>query len=93
MAIRTIKTTYALDIDTVRALEAMARRWKVSKSEALRRAIRTVAIQELSPGSDALQALDRLQQALDLDADAAARWEETTHAERQASGRRLEKPV
>lgn len=36
----TIMATYSLDIETVRALDGMAKRWRVSKSEALRRAIR-----------------------------------------------------
>jgi len=43
MAVTTIKSTYALDVETVRELEEMARAWKVSKSEALRRAIRSAA--------------------------------------------------
>lgn len=36
MATPTIKSTYTLDLDTIRALEDMARRLGVSKSEALR---------------------------------------------------------
>jgi hypothetical protein len=39
MATTTVKSTYSLDVDTVRELDAVARRWRVSKSEALRRAI------------------------------------------------------
>ena len=35
-----IKVTYTLDVDSLRALEELARQWGVSKSEALRRAIR-----------------------------------------------------
>ena len=38
MAIPKIKATYSLDVETVRMLVHMARRWGVSKSEALRRA-------------------------------------------------------
>ena len=37
MASTTIKGTYALDVETVRALERLAQEWDVSKSEALRR--------------------------------------------------------
>ena len=33
MATMTIKSTYSLDIETVRALETLAKRWKVSKRE------------------------------------------------------------
>ena len=73
MASTTIKSTYSLDVETVRSLERMARRWKVSKSEALRRAIRTVAEQSPPPEGDATAALDALQRAVDLSAAAARR--------------------
>jgi len=43
MARMTIRSTYALDVETVRALERMARRLGISKSEALRRAIQGAA--------------------------------------------------
>ena len=46
MAITTIKSTYSLDVETVRMLESLARRWNVSKSEVLRRAIRSAARDE-----------------------------------------------
>jgi predicted transcriptional regulator len=89
MAIPTVKTTYSLDVETVRKLEAMARRWNVSKSEALRRAIRAAARQGLpNEGHDALKALDRLQQSLNLGAEAADQWKKSTRAERQASSKR-----
>ena len=39
MATPTVKTTYALDLKTIRSLEGLAQRWNVSRSEALRRAI------------------------------------------------------
>jgi hypothetical protein len=87
MAVTAIKTTYSLDAQTVRALEEMARKWKVSKSEALRRAIRLAAEQAASAPESPLQALDALQSALDLDADQAARWEKRARAERRASSR------
>ena len=84
-----IKTTYSLDVETVRALEALARVWKVSKSEALRRVIRTVAQRELSAvENEAVQALTELQQALDLSPDQARRWEKRIRAERDASAQR-----
>ena len=38
MAVTTIKSTYSLDVETVRTLETLACRWNVSKSEVLRRA-------------------------------------------------------
>jgi hypothetical protein len=90
MAITSIKTTYSLDVETVQALEKMSQRWKVSKSEALRRAIR--AASKLTPpgAEDALKALDDLQQSLALTGDAARKWEKTARQERRASSRRLE---
>lgn len=80
MAIPMIKATYTLDPESVRTLEAMARRLGVSKSEALRRAIR-VADRSGRPGRDApdtadprLAALDRLQKQLALTPDGADAW-------------------
>ena len=43
MAIPKIKSTYSLDVETVRTLESLARRWNVSKTEVVRRAIRAAA--------------------------------------------------
>ena len=48
MAIPKIKSTYSLDVETARTLEALAQRWNVPKTEVLRRAIRAAA-QEESP--------------------------------------------
>jgi hypothetical protein len=92
MATQTIKTTYSLDVETVRKLEQMARRWNVSKSEALRWAIRAAAAEGL-PGEsrEAIHALDRLQQSLGLDAEEVVHWEKAARSERQASSRRREK--
>ena len=71
MAVTTIKTTYSLDVETVEKLEALARRWNVSKSEALRLAIRG-ATELAPPGSeDAINALDELQQSLDMTKESA----------------------
>jgi hypothetical protein len=94
MATQTIKTTYSLDVETVRQLEQMARRWNVSKSEALRRAIRAAATEGLpEEGHGAISALDELQRSLCLDAEEAVGWEEAARLERQASSRRREKGV
>jgi hypothetical protein len=92
MATQTIKTTYSLDVETVRTLEQMARRWNVSKSEALRRAIRAAAAEGLpGEGREAISALDELQRSLGLDAEESVRWEKAARIERQASSRRREK--
>ena len=64
MATPTIKSTYSLDVESVRALDDLARRWQVSKSEALRRAIRSEASRQPAAGGDALAALDQLQASL-----------------------------
>ncbi|HSD52914.1 MAG TPA: ribbon-helix-helix protein, CopG family [Burkholderiales bacterium] len=91
MATETIKSTYSLDVDTVRALEKLARRWNVSKSEALRRVIRASAAQApRDAGHDALRALDDLQRALDLTTGAAARWSTGARTERRSASRRRE---
>lgn len=91
MATTTIKTTYALDIETVKALEALARRWNVSKSEAMRRAIRASAsVRAASAPPEPLQALDELQRAVRLAPSAAARWSRLVRAERRAGSRRRE---
>jgi hypothetical protein len=90
MAIAKIKATYVLDLKTVRALERMARRWKVSKSEALRRAIRAAAEGEGTEAADALAALDRVQGRLALSPSAARRWGGQARAERRARSARRE---
>jgi hypothetical protein len=91
MATQTIKTTYSLDVKTIRTLEALAQRWKVSRSEALRRAIQASAEREpREAGREALRALDELQQALGLTGEAAARWQRAARGERRASSRRRE---
>ena len=84
MATTTIKATYSLDPETVRLLERVSRRWGVSKSEALRRAIRASA--SLPPeADDRVSALDRLQEATALSAGAAASWARKARAERRAA--------
>jgi predicted transcriptional regulator len=82
MATIMIRSSYALDVETVRRLEALARSWNVSKSEALRRAIRVAT--EGDSGSDALAALDALQKSLHLAESEARQWERRVHAERRA---------
>jgi predicted transcriptional regulator len=90
MPIPTIKGTYSLDVETVRELDAMARRWNVSKSEALRRAIREAAAREASGQNDALAALDEIQRDLRLTSARAAGWTKRVRSERRASSRRAE---
>ena len=88
MAVTTIKSTYALDVESMRTLEKLAQRWNVSKSEVLRRAIR-IAATDGSPGDGAvLGALDRLQASLRSRRVDLAQWERDLKAERRATARR-----
>lgn len=85
-----IKSTYTLDVDTVRALERMAQRWEVSKSEALRRAIRAASGEDQQGTTEALEALDRLQRSLKLSAAGARTWTARARGERRAASTRSE---
>ena len=90
MARPSVKTTYALDLESVRTLDELARRWNVSKSEALRRAIRASASGPYAPSSasrELLRSLDRLQKALGMAPREAERWSRSLRAERRASSR------
>ena len=89
MATVTIKSTYSLDVESVRALEDLARRWGVSKSEALRRSIRSEAGRQPAMGKDALAALDQLQASLRARKIDLARWARDLRSERRAAGRRV----
>ena len=91
MATHTVKTTYALDVETVRTLEDLARRWNVSKSEALRRAIRASSVQAPGAGLTPIQALDRLQRRLGLTPRGAAGWAAQARAERRERSRKQER--
>jgi predicted transcriptional regulator len=90
MARTTIKATYSLDPETERHLEEMADAWKVSRSEALRRAIRAAAEATAPRGERGIEALDRLQEALGLSEQAAGRWEKASGSERQSTSRKRE---
>ena len=87
VATTTVKTTYSLDVRTIEALERMARRWKVSKSEALRRAIREASEKDSEP-EDSIKALERLQASVRLSAGASRRWQNRVRAERRATSDR-----
>jgi hypothetical protein len=88
MARTSVKATYALDVESVRALEKMARRWEVSKSEALRRAIHAAAAAQARDGGQGLDALDRLQRSLALTPARARAWVREVRVERRATGPR-----
>lgn len=84
MAVASVKATFSLDPETVRKLERMARRWGVSKSEALRRAIRSAAGDPVGSEGTAIRALDALQRSLALDPVQARTWAAKTSRERKA---------
>ena len=83
MATMSIRSTYSLDEDTVRRLDAISRQWGVSKSEALRRAIRSVGAQP--PPSDRLAALTALQGAVRLSDPRARAWMHDARDQRRAA--------
>ena len=85
MATVTIKSTYALDVESVRMLETLADRWRVSKSEALRRAIRAASREQAPANRAVLDALDRLQAAVRARRIDLRRWERDVEAERLAT--------
>ena len=93
MATTTVKSTYSLDVATVRQLEKLAERWHTSKSGALRRAIRAAAKQALPAENEGLDALDRLQRLLALDRASGTVWEVRTRQERRAGGQRSHRSV
>lgn len=88
MAIAKIKATYSLDTETVRLLERVSRRWGVSKSEALRRAIRASASLPKPPDADdaRLSTLSQLQKTVGLDTPASLAWQRRVSAERRTTG-------
>jgi hypothetical protein len=90
MATPTIKSTYVMDVGTMQALDRIARRWGVSKSEALRRAIRAAAEQQPPGSGEALRALDQLQRSLKLTPARARAWAQTIRGERRAASGRSE---
>ena len=89
MAVTTIKSTYSLDVESMRTLEKLAQRWKVSKSEVLRRAIGIAAIGGISSDGGALGALDQLQASLRSRRVKLVQWERDLKAERRTTSQRL----
>jgi hypothetical protein len=88
MATPKIKATYSLDVQTIRAVERAARRWKISKSEVLRRAVQAIAGKGTT-ARDALATLDALQDAAKLMPTAAERWQTAVRHERAARDNRM----
>jgi predicted transcriptional regulator len=75
MAKMTIRSTFALDPETVEELALLAERWQVSKSEVVRRIVHTAAvIDETDAAHDALAALEELQKSLALTPEKMEAW-------------------
>jgi hypothetical protein len=87
MATMTVRSTYALDIESVKKLERLAKHWGVSKSEALRRSIQAAAVNQTDT-ADPLQAFEVLQRSLNLSKRKARQWEDSVRANRRASSAR-----
>jgi hypothetical protein len=85
MAIPMVKSTYVLDVETAESLDRLAKTWQVSKSEALRRVIRTVAT---ASAPDRVELFRQLQKAVDLGRAEADAWSTRQRAERRASSGR-----
>ncbi len=87
MATPRVKGTYTLDLATVEALDRLTRRWGVSKSAALRRAL-TEAAASAGAGGEALRVWDELQKSVRLTTQRAERWVREIGQERRASAKR-----
>jgi hypothetical protein len=60
-----IKSTYSLDRETLKQLQQLARIWQVSKTEVVRRAIRSTAERELpKPWEKRMEALQALRKSM-----------------------------
>jgi len=88
MARVSVKATYALDLESIEALDRIARRWAVSKSEALRRAIHAAETADGAEGHHGLKQLDQLQQSLALSPAKTRSWMREIRAERRAGSPR-----
>jgi hypothetical protein len=79
MATPTVKSTYVMDLQTAETLDRLARKWQVSKSEALRRAIRAAAAGD---PPDRVTLFRNLQKAAGVTRGKADRWTARVRAER-----------
>ncbi len=90
MALPRIKSTYSLDVDSVRTLEALSERWNVSKSEVIRRSLRMAAMAGGKSHSElALEALNRLQNTVRSRGVDIDQWLGDVKAERNAAEPRI----
>ena len=85
MATARVKTTYALDAETVDLIDRMARRWGTSKSDVLRRAVRVAAQAARDEPDGGLAALEKLQRGVGLSPAHGRAWAGRARAERRAA--------
>ena len=80
------RTSMALDQNTLRALDYLAKKWEVSKAEVMRRAVKRVKedtdLKDQQPKP--LEALDWLQKGGGLTAREGEKFRKEVRAERQA---------
>jgi Arc/MetJ-type ribon-helix-helix transcriptional regulator len=90
MAAPAIKSTYTLDVATVRKLERVAARLRVSKSEVLRRAIDAIAEETPADKLAPLAAFRELQRSLQgrLSKRDFDEWEAIVRREHRGFGRK-----
>ncbi len=87
MAKKTIRSTFALDPETVEDLDRLAAKWGLSKSETVRRLIEAAArIEEVDRAAEQLAALTELRERLALTPEKTEAWLREARALRQ--GRR-----
>jgi len=83
MVSTTVKSTFSLDLESRQQLERLAENWGVSRSEALRRAIRQ-SVGMNNSAESRLAALDALQKRSTLTPEELNYWENSVREERQS---------
>jgi len=82
MAITSVRSTYSLDMETMRRIDNLAGRWNVSKSEVLRRAIKMA--DDETAGAERVGLLRELQRRANLSSAQVEAWVADVRAERDA---------
>jgi predicted transcriptional regulator len=94
MASAMIKSTYSLDPETVRRVERLATRWKVSKSEVVRRVVavadKAPEVKENPADLTPLEAWRKVQKELNLTSAEVRAWEAESRRIRRTAFRKRE---
>ena len=84
MAKKTIRSTFALDPETVADLDRLATKWGLSKSETLRRIVETAArVEQVDASAESIAALKELQARLALTPEKTEAWLRETRVLRE----------